>query len=409
MHKTRSLTLLAVRVATMLSLLGIATGALAADSEQVLHSFCILAGCPGGANPEGKLIFDSTGNLYGATYAGGRHGDGTVFELISVNGKWRHKLLHSFYGHGGDGAVPFGGLVADGTGNLFGVTMYGGDFNSCTNVGCGVVFELLRGTGGTWTEKVLHTFDDQDGAFPNGPLVFDGSGNLYGTTVIGGTYGKGVAFELVPSNGTWTLKVLHNFNPNSNDGSEPVSALIFDKAGNLYGATQFGGVYDYGTVFELTPNNGTWTENLLYDFGKDAPDAASPYTNLVFDGAGNLYGAAGGIWEYFGVIFELLPANGQWVKKVLYRTEKAGPGDVTLDSSGNLYSASGCECEFQSMVFELTPGDGKWTKRVLHRFTRPRDGYDPSGPVVFDSSGNLYGLTYYGGATGNGTVFQIKP
>ena len=359
MRKTKSLALLA-SIAVVLGLLGAAVPALGANSERVLYNFCIFAGCPGGGNPEGKLIFDTAGNLYGVTYAGGRYGDGTAFELMSVNGKWRHKLLHSFGGQG-DGVRPSAGLVSDAEGNLYGVTIYGGDFNACVNVGCGVVFELVRGADGTWTEKVLHTFEDTDGAFPNGSLVFDTSGNLYGTTHIGGTFDKGVAFELMPGNGTWTLKVLHSFSSGSIDGSEPESGLIFDKSGNLFGATNFGGIYDYGTVFELTPGNGKWTETVVYDFGKDAPDSGSPYTNLAFDKAGNLYGVAAGIWKYFQVIFELQPSDGQWVKKVLYRTDK-GLGGMNLDSSGNIYATAGCDCEFQSVVFELMPENGRWTK-----------------------------------------------
>jgi uncharacterized repeat protein (TIGR03803 family) len=211
---------------------------------------------------------------------------------------------------------------------------------------------------------------------------------------------------LLPSNGTWTLSVLHSFNQNSGDGSEPVSGLIFDKAGDLYGATELGGTYGYGMVFQLVPTNGDWTENVVHDFGKDT---ASPYTDLVFDGAGNLYGAAAGVWENFNFIFELLPSNGQWVERQPYRSEKALPGDLSFDSSGNLYSTTGCECEYQSTVFELIPGNGKWGKRVLHRFTRTRDGLAPSSPMLFDSNGNLYGVTFYGGATGNGTVFEIRP
>ena len=411
MHKRGLLKLRAARIAVILGLLSAAAPAVGASSEQVLFSFCILAGCPGGANPQGKLIFDAAGNLYGVTYMGGRYGDGTAFELAPSHGKWKHKVVHHFNRHGKDGAFPMGGLLLDGAGHLYGTTSCYVD--KCGAYGYGNVFELILNNG-EWTEKVLHSFNETDGAYPSAGLIFDVAGNLYGTTVVGGTYGRGVVFELSPhADGKWTETVLHSFNPADQDASNPVSSLTIDTAGNLYGATDVGGSYDNGTVFELLRNNGKWTEQVLYNFGQGSGDAISPDGVLVFDQAGNLYGSAGGGGKYAsGAVFELRENNGNWTEEVLYSfTGKYdyNPQPVILDGAGNLYGTTVGTGLNGGQVFKLIPSNGNWTEQVLHRFTRARDGEAPSGPLILDSAGSLYGLTYYGGTTGNGTVFQVRP
>lgn len=235
-----------------------------------------------------RLIFDQGGNLYGTTYAGGLagyctgNGCGVVFELTpGNNSQWTEKVIHTFGTQAEDGADPVNGLIFDRTGNLYGVTIWGGsgEFSSCF-YGCGTVFEMTPTGNGQWTETVLHNFANNgtDGIYPVSDLVFDASGNLCGTTSDGGSSGTGcgpgdgygTVFELTPgSNGQWTETVLHNFMDNGVDGNnpDPTSGLIFDGAGNLYGTTQYGGnnnpscsAWGCGTVFELTPGSGSWTE-----------------------------------------------------------------------------------------------------------------------------------------------------
>ena len=144
-------------------------------------------------------------------------------------------------------------------------------------------------TSVVWTEKLLHSFNDTDGALPRAGLIFDAAGNLYGTTNAGGTYDAGTVFKLAPTgDGSWTETVLHNFG-NGTDGALPAAGLIFDAAGNLYGTTEVGGFYGDGTVFELTPNgSGGWTEQVLFSF--NLADGWYPYAGLILDAAGNLYG-----------------------------------------------------------------------------------------------------------------------
>ena len=216
-------------------------------------------------------------------------------------------MLYSFINNGTDGIVPDGGVIFDGAGNLYGTTFSGGTHSE------GTVYELTPAGGGGWTEKVLHSFDQNgtDGAFPAAALIFDTAGNLYGTTAGGGTYSKGTVFELTPvGGGTWTEKVLYSFG-NGTDGFSPYSGLVFDAAGNLYGTAYYGGTYSRGTVFELSPGaGGTWTEKVLHSFG-NGTDASQPFSGLTFDTAGNLYGTTevGGA-HTAGTVYELTPAGG---------------------------------------------------------------------------------------------------
>ena len=226
----------------------------------MLHSF----NGKDGNDPASGLIFDSSGNLYGTTMAGGNvnycygNGCGTVFKLVpGADGKWTHTVLHSFRGRDGD--LPSSTLVLDTAGNLYGTTEEGGDLNSntCLGYGCGIVFMLTPRTNGSWSEQVLHRFHGwTDGFYPTAGLIFDAAGNLYGTTWYGGN-----VFKLVPgTNGKWTETVLHAFN--GNDGSFPFAGLAFDASGNLYGTTEYGGKLNNcqseygngcGVVFEITP------------------------------------------------------------------------------------------------------------------------------------------------------------
>ena len=266
-----------------------------------------------GAYPQASLVFDTSGNLYGEAFAGGgkgcadTNGCGVVFELMPhPDGSWTQKVLHRFTG-GYDGSQPYSGLVFDTLGSLYGTTTQGGA------AGYGVVFQLTPSSGGGWKERVLHTFRGRPGKTPYGRLIFDPKGSLYGTTSAWGSDDAGAAFELSPSqNGRWAYKVIHLFH--GKDGHTPFAGLTLDPLGNLYGTTAVGGLKSCsswagegcGVVFKLTPQpDGQWRETILHKFtGGD--DGFLIISGLTLDAAGNLYGAAdagaGG-----GVVFEITP------------------------------------------------------------------------------------------------------
>jgi hypothetical protein len=276
--------------------------------ERVLYSF---KGGEDGYVPNGDLVFDSVGNLYGATIFGGGKGTtcnsfyqycGTVFELNppqQESGKWTEKVLHSFAG-GTDGAYPNGALTFNGTGAIYGTTSSGGNqgCKSDSGIGCGTAFKLQPPVkkGAVWTEKTLHRFaDGDDGAGPNGGLIFDAKGALYGTAGGGGTGKLGVVFRLVPARRSgWVESVLHDFTFDKG-GRNPWGPVTFDESGNLYGTAhaaagdKFGGV-----VFSLkSESQGKWDYTILYNFG-GAPDGAYPISALVFDKGGILYSTTEG-------------------------------------------------------------------------------------------------------------------
>jgi uncharacterized repeat protein (TIGR03803 family) len=342
----------------------------------------------------------------------------------------KEKLIYSFKGTP-DGGGPLSGLTLDGEGNLFGTTEAGGEYDFY-----GTVFELKRTADG-WKEQVLYSFaDGNDGAEPHGGVVFDAAGNLYGTTLYGGTENAGTVFELTPDgNGMWSEKLLHTFGYGT-DGVAPYAGLTIDADGNLYGTTAVGGTHERGTVFELTPGaNGTWTEKVLHSFSEPGYYESGPFGGLLIDAAGNLYGMTygGGISSDncdptmvgCGRVFELTPApNGKWTEKtILLFNGKSGSNPwagVVLDNAGNVYGttylggAGQCQDGYGKVVgcgvvFSLTPSkNGNWTETVLHGFDNNGfDGFDAFAGLALDAAGNLYGTTSSGGTRGTGTVFKV--
>jgi hypothetical protein len=354
-----------------------------------------------GYEPVASLLRDKAGNLYGTTINGGSYlgpstyGDGTVFKVTppaTAGGVWTESLLWSFGNGGlrGDGTSPFGSLIMDGNGNLYGTTLEGGPTSS-GHPGSGTVFELSPPavSGGNWTEAILHTFTGgRDGDAPWAGLTMDKKGNLYGTASGGGAYESGsvggIVFELSPpatAGGAWTKKTLWSFG-NGTDGSSPQSSLLRDAAGNLYGATTLGGTFGTGTAFELikpTAAGGSWTESVLWNFG-NGTDGVNPYGALVMDKSGNLYGAS---------------ANGG--------SDGENPeGGVTIDSHGNLYGPTYNNGTLTGgTVFKLHPpgsNGGSWTESVLWTFDASLQG-----GVILDPQGHLYGTT----DSGSGSVFEL--
>jgi uncharacterized repeat protein (TIGR03803 family) len=341
-------------------------------TETILYNFTEGAD---GAYPQAGLVRDATGNLYGTTAGGGAESRactltsgtcGVVFELIrcdSAPNGYEYKVLYRFTG-GADGGSPYGGLVRDTAGNLYGTTQGGGSLAStCRQGTCGVVFKLSP----TDIETVLHTFTGgAGGANPTAALTLDSAGNLYSTTYYGGAYSEGVAFKLSPA-GTET--VLHSFAGYPTDGGYPYYGLTHDAAGNLYGTATDGGAHGSGVVFKLSP---TGAETVLYSFTGGA-DGGFPVGDLIQDTAGTLYGAT-------------------------------GQGGAT----GACAPSSGC-----GVVFKLS---STGTETVLHSFTGGADGAVPSAGLIQDMSGNLFGTTAAGGVESNqcytgtcGVVFRLAP
>jgi len=311
-------------------------------THTVLYPF---TGGADGAEPYKGVTLDAQGNLYGTTVAGGggpcESGCGVVFKLTNAGGIWTESVIHTFTGS--DGSGPGSGLSFDKAGNLYGMTPTGGKF------GFGVIYQLKPGLSGNWSFRVIHTFTGGvDGSSASaGRLILDHAGNLYGVATVGGANGKGVAFKLHPSEtGAWILKPLYAFKDQP-DGALPYGGLKFDKSGNLYGTTYYAGARDLGTVYKLTHRDDSWTESVLYSF-KGAPDGSSPISTLVRDAAGNLYGTTsdGGRRAGYGIIFKLAPgSNDTWTESVAYRFP--GPPGASLayngmvaDSEGNFYGAT---------------------------------------------------------------------
>jgi uncharacterized repeat protein (TIGR03803 family) len=381
-------------------------------TETVLYSFCAQneggLSCTDGMNPYWGLTMDGAGNLYGTTTHGGAHasvnGDGTVFKLTPNADKtqWTHTVLYNF-GPGEDGSFPNSGLTMDAAGNLYGGTFRGGRSGGVFGLTSGTVFALTPNADKTeWTHTVLYSFCALnegeelciDGAVPNGNLIMDTAGNLYGTTIEGGAHmtpsgylgGSGTVFKLTPNadKTQWTETVLYSFcaQPNCADGYIVLGGLIMDAPGSLYGTTSQGGSTGGGTVFALTPNAAktVWTETVLYSFCAQSgcADGYDLAAGLIMDAAANLYGA----------------------------TVAGGPGQ------------HGTYVYLGGTVFKLAPNADKtqWTHTVLYGFCAQSgctDGFSPNADLMADGEGNLYGVTVNGGngatstTNGYGTVFEI--
>lgn len=343
-------------------------------------------------------------------------------------------VLYRFQG-GSDGSYPNGGVIIDNQGALYGTTSVGGSFSS------GTVFKLTPPPAGQtqWTEAVLYGFQGgANGANPNARLVFDGQGALYGTTRIGGTWNYGTVFKLTPpaeGQTQWTQAVLYNFTDGLSgptDGGQPYAGMTFDQQGALYGTTYWGGTANCGTVFKLTPpavGQAQWTETLLYSF-QCPPDGAAPAAGLIFGEDGALYGTTttGGNCAIYicGTVFKLSPpaaGQSQWIETVLYnfmgQPDGVNPSSsLIFDAHGALYgtTTSGGALNYGS-VFKVAPpksGTGQWSETILHSFTYKltvphEDGSTPYGNLIFDEQGALYGTSFGGGKWGSGTIFELRP
>jgi hypothetical protein len=374
-------------------------------SDDVLYTFS--GALSAGTNPV-SLVRDGAGNFYGATQSGGtgpcvnslgeRIGCGAVFELTpDGNGGWTYNVIYSLQG-GFDGQSVTS-LSIDNQGNLYGTTTYG---NGSLN---GAAFEISREPDGTWILSNAYDFTGvSDGAQPSAPLIVDWVGNVYGTS--------GVVFELQLVDNQWIEKTLNN-------SVSTKGALTMDSKGDLYGT--FPGYNSSGYVFKLH-NSGAkgWVLNTLYSFQGGPNDGASPSGPLVFDQAGNLYGtAAEGLSSGFGGVYKLTKSGKiTWLYTFTGRNDGANSySGVVFDQAGNLYGAAKGGNPGGGVVYELVPskenGTTTWTEGTLYSFTGGKDGDAPDGPILFDNAGNLYGDSFYGGtgygSTGFGTIYKLTP
>ncbi len=424
-------------------------------NEQVLYSF--QGGTSDGFWPAGGVVFDKAGNLYGATEGAGPSSCypdanlcGLVYELSPPAKKgnpWTETILIQFKGkQSNDVSLPSSGLIMDVSGNLYGVSAYGGTGDCVilgTPAGCGTVYELSppKQKGDPWTEAILYGFNGgNDGYFPAGNLTFDKAGNLYGATNFGGGKGNtcniffggncGIVFKLSPpkqKGGAWTEQVLHSF-AGGTDGAIPNGALVIAKSGVIYGTTPAGGNQGCkndigvgcGTAFKLTPTKkGTeWKEKMLYRFtGSD--DGAAPNGGLVLDHSGTLFGTAGGGGAgKSGVVFQLKVNGGGSAESVLYSfTGNAGgnpTAGLTLSQVGDLYGAALGGQYFRGVVFRMRMKAGVWAFSDVYTLKGAPDAGYPEATLVRSASGSLYG-TSHGGGTGQacqggcGTVFEVFP
>jgi len=360
-----------------------------------------------GTSPYGGLVIDSAGNLYGTTGYGATGncvlvgilvGCGAVYELsppAQKGGTWTEQVLYSFPTPK-EGYVPAGDLAFDSSGNLYGATFFGGGYGTTCDEFyqyCGAIFELSPPLqkGSSWTEQTLYGFKGTargvltgDGGSPNGGLIFDTAGNIYGTTMDGGFAGGecwgvgqggpgcGTVFRLVPpvkQGQPWSEEILHSFN--GQDGAAPYAGVVFGPNGDLFGSAFAGGFTTAGTIFELQPlgNGHSWAEQTLHIFS-DGWDGSNPAARLTFDAVGNLYGTT------------RMPTNTN-AKGTAFRMSQSG----------------------QSNVFGFD---------LIYTFRNIPDGEDPASPLIFNKEGNLYGTTQYGGtgatcnSQGCGTIFVVK-
>jgi hypothetical protein len=408
---------------------GVSTWATAQDAREItLHEF---TGGMDGYAPLGGLSFDKNGNLFGTTYFGGIvngttcvPGCGTVFELrMQQTGAWSFGTIHKFAGEPADLSHPSGRLSLDAAGDVISTANYGG-------LGYGGVFELAAKT---WKEDILFEFRSNTGQTPAAGLTFY-RGAWYGTTQFGspksGT-SYGTVFSLEQEGARWKEATIHAFHFGV-DGYEPQVELLMDRQGNIYGTTPFGGPSQTGDVYELRRQpGGGWKQTILYSFPSASPGVSFYPSNLIFDGAGNIYGTTtfGGQGcgnSGCGTVFKLERTSSGWKEVTVYEFAGGEDGEfpqagLLSDGNGGFYGTtayggtgscvlngdSGC-----GTVFHLRRVNGGWQKTTIYNFVGAGDGEYPLGTLVMDSAGNLYGVAsggFVAGGSGYGTVFEIQP
>jgi len=372
-----------------------------AQTLTVLHTF---TGGSDGGEPYTGLTADQAGGFYGVTYAGGAYGQGVVFYLSHSGLGWVLSPLYTFKGGVDSGQTL--SRVALGPGGVYGTTPNGGTTGNGTVFVLKPPLSICRAIVCSWSKTVVYNFSGgSDGAHPGGDLLFDGAGNIYGTAMGGGAYGEGVVYKLTRSGNSWAQTVLWSFSGGA-DGAGPSSGLVFDSSGNLFGTTGYGG-NGWGVVYELSPSPMGWSQKTLYAF---TYQDQNPYGGVAIDSAGNLFGFTGANVGA-GIAYELSPPPGGWVFTLMHKFDPSyeGPFDTpTLDRQGNVYGTSAF-AGGNGEVFKLARAGNGWTFTPLYDFTGGDDGLFIVGGVVRDGSGNLYGTSAAGGRQFFGTLWQLAP
>jgi uncharacterized repeat protein (TIGR03803 family) len=408
---------------TVFAMIG-ATSAVASPTERMLFDFTNMRS---GLAPQSGVVFGPDGALYGTTLEGGSStlgggGSGEVFRLAppapSHTG-WRQEVLHTFTDRPSDGKNPYGNLVVDSTGTLYGTTAVGGAS------GFGAIFRLSSSgpisDNNCWNYSLIFSFLGGSGTYPKGPLLIDSAGNLYGTTSSGGAFDGGVVFKMTPpapGQTGWTQTVLHIVSPDQ-DGYPINPALAMDRSGAIFGTIQQGrrgsNRSEHGSVFKLTPPMGLdtgWKYSVLYNFTNESTGSI-PKSGVVIGADGVLYGTTSSGAAGHGAVYALTPpgsSKDRWVATVVHNLPRgpnaqASDGTLTIDRSGSLFGTSG------GIVFGLSRSANRqsaWTMVVLHQFGSRYEG-SPQSALTLDRFGALYGTTSDGGTRGDGTVFTITP
>jgi uncharacterized repeat protein (TIGR03803 family) len=372
-------------------------------TERVVYSF---RGKPDGWNPFGSLTADNDGTIYGTTFGGGSVGFGTVFALKPSHPGYSERVIYNFLGNP-DGSGPFAGVTLDGNGSLYGTTQLGGE-------GVGTVFKLTPSSSSGYTESILHQFRPGpygDGVYPYAPLIFDKGGELWGAT-LGGGYCCGVLFKVTPSgsgsgeSGVWGFE--------NSDGNSPYGGLVLDtRREMLYGTTESGLNAPNGTVYEFPPARGGFPTTIHTFSGLDG---ANPRSAMILDAKGALYGTTVGGGAYnSGVVFRLARHNHLWTESVLYSftgySDGASPyGSPLLGRRGIIYGTTKDGGAYgQGVVYALKPSSTGYTDQTVYNFGGKPDGSSPISGLILGKKGSLLGTTAYGGRRDRGTVFEINP
>ena len=374
---------------------------LAGIQESLLYNF---QGAPDAGAPANGAVL-KLGSAYYGDGSGGAYGDGAVWRIRRERGVFRDELLYSFSGE--DGQYPSGGLIADSSGALYGITLSGG------SAGAGVVFKLTPTAGG-YQESTLYSLRGyEDGSFGIA-VALGADGSVYGTTLFGGN-GEGTVIKVTPSGSGYSESVISKLDATT--GYHPDAGLVVAADGSLYGTGFSGGTYGAGTVFKVATAGSGYLTTAVYSF-QGHYDGAGPASSLLVDRRGTIYGTTeyGGGPSYLGTVFALKPVAAGYRERVLYSF--AGGSDGAYPQAGLTFGQKGSilgttyngGSSNTGVVFELTPdGSEKYAETVLHAFEDyPADGQYPIAPLLADG-GSFYGLTQSGGAANGGTFFVITP
>jgi len=376
--------------------LAVLTNVAQAQTYTVLYTF---SGPCGGGFAVGGITLDQASRIFGTTAYGGVHDGGAVYRLAHEGQGWICYAVYSFGYQDQDGSNPYSGVVFGPDGLIYGTTSdYGAH-------GYGTVFRLqprphaCAGAMCPWNETILYNFTGgADGGYPGyGKLVFDQAGNICGTTNSGGIRDSGVVFKLTPSGSGWSESVIWDFA--NGGGYSPVSGVIFDSAGILYGTTP-------STVYELSPTQSGWTETTL-------STTVGGAGGLTWDAHGNLYGMTGDGGQVGDAsVYKLTPQQGGWTSSVLYDFGQqyiAPAAAPTFDAQGNLYGPLPTYPATDGLIFKLTPSGDQWIYSPYYEWFGGSGGGGPIGAVVFDANGNMYGTTAGVGIGGGSALWEITP